>query len=428
MGKTRRDFLRKVGGISAGSGLLALNPVFIEELKALSLTIDKPAKALATDEDYWEQIQKAFSPSPDYINLENGYFSPQPKETLDALVANIKYINSNTSYYMRRKRTEEKEAIREKLAKLAGVSPEEIAITRNTTESLDIIISGLDLAEGDEAVMTNQDYSSMIQAFDQQSRRFKIKQTQIEIPILPKNKMEIVRAYEKAITDKTKVFLISHVVNATGTVLPVKEVAEMAHQNGIELINDAAHSFAHLNYKIPDLNSDYLGASLHKWLCNPLGAGLLYIKKEKIAKVWPLMGDASRDATDIRKFEHNGTQPVWTWQTISNAIDFHESIGAERKQERLKYLKHYWTDKVKDMPEIEFNTPLADEFTSAIANIKVKGHEPKDVAKYLLEEHNIWTTRKPSPALDGVRITPHLYTKLSDLDTLVSALHQLAKS
>lgn len=425
----RRTFLKRMGGLSAG--LIVLPWKDDERLRAIrgaARRIDHlPPEVAARDEDFWYQVQRAYRQSPHFINLENGYFSPQPLEGLEAQQANIRMINEIPSYYMRRRQFEEKEGVKQQLAKLAGCSPEELVITRNTTESLDTIIAGIDFEAGDEAVMCDQDYGSMLEAFDQQARRRGLKNVLIDLPLHPRSDAELVERYERAITPKTKIMLVTQLINITGQVLPVRQICDMAHGHGVEVIVDGAHAFAHLDFKIPDLHGDYYGASLHKWLCSPLGAGLLYIRRDKIAKVWPLFGDATYPADDIRKFEHIGTHPVSTNLTIANAIRFHELIGPARKEARLRYLKEYWTTRVKDLPGVSLNTPWERERSSAIANLAVDGISPNELADYFYDEHRIFTVAINRRAVKGVRITPHLYTRLEDLGKLVAAVRQAAK-
>ncbi len=275
----------------------------------------------------------------DYINLENGYSSPQPAPTFEAFQRHESAINGGVSHYMRRKKADDYAAVKKQLAELAGCPAGEIVITRNTTESIGTVVHGIDLAPGDEAVMCNQDYGSMLEQFRQQSRRRGLKCVEIAIPLDPKSDEEMVEVYARAITPRTKLLLLSHMVNITGQILPVRKIADMAHARGVDVIVDAAHSFAHLAFKVPDLAGDYLGASLHKWLCTPLGAGILHVRKEKIRGVWPLFGETSVPDDDIRKFERIGTHPSWTVLAIADAIRFHAMIGSERKEARLRYLQ-----------------------------------------------------------------------------------------
>ena len=423
---SRRNFIKHVGGISIGlSGLTVFNPLLANSIKDEALKFkDASPKDLASNEDFWYQIQKAYRQSPHFVNLESGYFSPQPMEVMEAQMANIKMINEQPSFYMRTRQQEERLGIKKKLAAFAGVSHEEIVITRNTTEALNTVILGMNLKQGDEALMTNQDYGSMLQAFEQRALRDGIKNNVISIPLWPKSKMEVVKTFEKAITPRTKVILVSHMINLTGQILPVKEISKMAHERGIEVISDSAHAFAHVDFKIPELGCDYLGTSLHKWLCCPLGAGMLYMKKEKIANVWPLFADTGYEPDDIRKFEHIGTHPVSTNLTIASAINFHNAIGSKRKEERLRYLKDYWTSKVKDLSGVTINTPLTQEQSCGLANIAIDGKTPNELAKYFFDEFKIFTVGINREDVKGVRVTPHLYTRIEDLDLLIKAINK----
>lgn len=423
----RRSFIKTIGTLTFGATVFpSLNLLFVDDVKAAAERVaSKSPKEVAQDEEFWSHVRQAYSVSPDFINLENGYFSPAATVTLDAQVRDIRMINEIPSFYMRRRQVDERMAVKKELAVFAGCSPEEIVITRNTTESLDTIISGLDLKSGDEAIMTNQDYGSMLEAFNQQSRRYGVVNRIIELPLHPKDSNEIVRAFEQAITSRTKVILLTHMVNLTGQILPARGVCDMAHAHGVEVILDAAHSFAQIDFTIPETHCDYMGASLHKWLCAPLGNGLLYVRKDRIKNVWPLFGDKTYPPDDIRKFEHIGTHPVGNTLPIVDALHFHNSIGSKRKEERLRYLKNYWVDKVKDLPKVKINTPFEDSRSCAIANVAIEGKAPAQVADYLFEKHKIFTVAIDTEAVKGVRVTPHLYTTLEDLDKLVIAIREL---
>jgi selenocysteine lyase/cysteine desulfurase len=423
----RRQFISRVGSISLGAALLpSIDLSRIDDITAAAERLgNTPPKDIAQDEAFWSEVQKAYHVSPDFINLENGYFSPAATAVLDAQIRSIRMINETPSFYMRKRQVDERLAVKKQLAEFAECSPGEIAITRNTTESLDTIISGLDLKAGDEAIMTNQDYGSMVEAFNQQSRRLGIVNKIISLPLHPGSSIEVVSAFEQAITPKTKVMLVTHMINLTGQILPAREICDMAHAHGVEVILDAAHSFAHIDFKIPDTHCDYMGASLHKWLCTPLGNGILYIRKEKIKNVWPLFGDNSYPEDDIRKFEHIGTHPVGNTLPIADAIRFHNTIGSKRKEERLRFLKNYWVEKVRPLPDVKLNTPLRDDQSCAIANVAIEGATPAQVADFLFEKHRIFTVAIDTQAVKGVRITPHLYTRLSDLDQLVVAMQDL---
>jgi selenocysteine lyase/cysteine desulfurase len=420
---SRRDFLKTA---FTGAALPILLPHTLDAVeRSLEPFAGLKAGAAASTEEFWTEIRKAFHVSPDFVNLENGYSSPQPLVTLDALQMQVRRVNEALSFYMRRQRADEHIAVKRQLADLAGCPVEEIVITRNTTESMDTVIHGLDLYPGDEAVMTNQDYGSMLEAFRQESKRRQIKCVEIDIPLDPRSDEEVVGAYERAITPKTKLILLTHMINVTGQILPARKICDMAHSHGVEVIIDAAHSFAHVVYDIPSLGGDYFGASLHKWLCTPLGAGILQINRAKIKKVWPLFGETSFPNDDIRKFERVGTQPVWTVAAIPEAIRFHTMIGGERKEERLRYLQQYWTDQVRDISNVYLNTPPGRR-ACGIANFGIRGRIPGEIADILFNRYGIFTVAIDMEAVKGVRVTPHLYTSLEELDRLVSAIRTIA--
>ena len=430
MSQNRRHFIKQAGLLAASpAAALSLNQNTLTQVaEAAARVAHLPAEAAARDEDFWFTVQRAFYQSPQFINLENGYYSPQPVSVAEAQWEHIRMINQIPSFYMRRHQFEDRDAVKRQLAAFAGCGVDEIVITRNTTEALDTVIFGLDLARGDEAVVSTQDYGSMLAAFEQRVRRDGIVTRKVTLPLHPKSKTEVIGAYEKAITPRTRVMLVTHMINLTGQVVPVREICDMAHGHGVEVIVDAAHSFAHLDFKLPDLHGDYVGTSLHKWLCAPLGAGLLYVKKEKIPKVWPLFGDTDYPANDIRKFDNIGPHPCATHLTIADALRFHEAIGSGRKEERLRYLKNYWADKAKDLPGVVLNTPASREQSRGIAKVAVQGKSPADVAGYLYDKHRIFTVAIQTPDVAGIRVTPHLYTTLGDLDKFVQALGELSRS
>jgi len=424
---TRRQTLKKIGFLSFGASMFpTISKAQVEFIEQENEKLKKLSpKEAAQEEDFWYQVQRAYNVSPHFINLENGYFSLQAQEVMEGQLRNIQMINEQPSWYMRRKQFDDQARIKKQLADFAGVTSEEIVICRNTTEALDTIIHGLDWKTGEEAVMSDQDYGSMLQAFEQQANRMGIVNKIVSLPLHPKSTKEIVDCYEKAVTDKTKVILVTHLINISGQVLPVREIAEMAHGKGVEIISDSAHAFAHLDFKIPDLDCDYLGTSLHKWLGTPLGLGMMYMKKEKIEKVWPLFGDTTYAKDDIRKFEHIGTHPKSSDLTIANAIRFHHSIGSKRKEERLRYLKNYWASKVSELPKAIVNTPLDDDKSCGLGNVGVKGLTPSALADILFDKYKIFTVAINHKTVKGVRVTPHLYTTINDLDIFVEAMKEI---
>lgn len=382
-----------------------------------------------TGSDFWEKIRADFRPEPGWINLENGYYCVLPQTVLAASLEHARQVNALGSRYLRTRQADDKLAIRRQLAAFAGCAPEELIVTRNTTESLDTVISGFDWQPGDEAVMAAQDYGSMLEMFQQQARRHGIVNRVVSLPNHPKSDEEIVELYRQAINSRTRLLMVCHVVNITGQILPVRKICEMAHHQGVPVMVDGAHSFGQLEFKIPDLDCDYFGSSLHKWLGAPLGTGLLYVRRNRIAGLWPLLGDTGNPTDDIRKLNHIGTNPVHAELAIADALAFHERVGSRRKEARLRFLQEYWTRQVRNLPGITLNTPAASDRACAIANVGIDGRAPAEVARELLDRYRIWTVAIDAPAagVQGVRITPHLFTTTSDLDVLVGALRDLAR-
>lgn len=412
----KRDFVRTMGGFSFGA-------LFGDARWARFAAA--PPRQLARDEPFWDEIRRQYVLTDEYINLENGYFLMQSQPVLEAFVGHVRDINRQASRYMRTRQFDDKLAVRTRLAGLAGCAPEELIITRNTTESLDTVIAGVDWQAGDEAVMAAQDYGAMLDMFRLMARRRGIVNRVVSLPMDPAGDDEIVQLYENAITPKTRLLMVCHMVNITGQILPVAKICDMAHRHGVPVMVDGAHAFAQLDFTIPGLRCDYYGSSLHKWLGTPLGAGILYVRRDRIAGLWPIFADMGMADDDIRKLNHTGTHPVHTDLAIHNAIDFHQGLGIQRKEARLKYLQQYWTSALRGHRGLIFNTPSDPARCGAIANVGVAGMTPAALARTLLEQHRIWTVAIDGAGVRGVRVTPHLFTSTADLDALVRALRAL---
>jgi selenocysteine lyase/cysteine desulfurase len=386
------------------------------------------ATELANDDGFWKNIRSDYSLKTDYINLENGYYSMMPETILSSYLREIKALNFQASFYMRKKMTDDKMEVRKQLANYLKCNFEELIITRNTTESMNTIISGMDWKAGDEAIMAYQDYGAMLDMFKQQAERYGMVNKIINIPNHPKSDEEIVSLYENAIIPKTKLIMVCHMLNITGHILPIKKICEMAHKQNVKVLVDGAHAIAHIDFNIVDLNCDYYASSLHKWLSVPLGAGLLYVKKENIESIWPVNGEYSYPKTDIRKLNHTGTQPMATELSIKHAIAFNETIGIKRKEARLRFLKNYWVNEVKDIKNVKINTPFEDEKSCGIANIGLTNFTPAEMAKTLLEKYKIWTVAIDNPKANvvGCRITPSIYTTTKELDIFISAIKKMS--
>ncbi len=427
----RRKFLHKAGALTATAFLSSLSmPAWARDFdKAIRSAEGMTADELATEEDFWYYIQQSFTVSPGIINLNNGGVSPAPKTVQDAMKRYYDLSNEAPSYYMWRVLDQGREPLRKNLARLAGCSPEEIAINRNSSEGLETVIFGLQLKAGDEVLASKQDYPNMINAYKQRELRDGIKVNWINLELPSEDESYLVNQYVKAFTPKTKVVHLTHIINWNGQILPVKKIAQEAHKRGIEVVVDGAHSFAHFDFSIPDLDADYFASSLHKWLYAPIGSGLLYVKKEKIKKLYPLFAtsdDPLKD--DIRKFENLGTRPFFIEQAIGKAIEFHDMIGIQRKEKRLHYLKNYWMEKVKNVPKVKLNTSLNPKWGCAIGNVAIEGKKPGELDAFLFANYKIHAVGIVWENINGVRITPNVYTTINNLDVLVEAITAFAKS
>ncbi|MBD78324.1 MAG: aminotransferase [Crocinitomicaceae bacterium] len=394
--------------------------------KLINDEIDKQAALADNTEDFWSWVQQSYTSSSNFINLNNGGVSPQPLVVQEAFKRYTDICNEGPSYYMWRIFRKNTKAVKEKLANLGGVNPDEIIINRNTTEALDTIINGLTLKAGDEIVVSTFDYPNMKNVWKMREKRDGIKLNWVWFPVPCEDDDTMVKAYTDKFTSKTKLVHITHLVNWTGQILPVRKIADAARAKGIEVLVDGAHSFAHLDFKIPDLNCDYFGTSLHKWLCAPFGTGMLYVKKEKISNLWPSFPGENPDGDSIVKFGNLGTRSVPSEMAVGNAINFHLSIGAKRKQERLAYLKNYWINQVKDTENVIIYTSTLSEYAGALGVFGIKGMGGIEIAKQLEQKFTIHTTNIKIEEIDGIRITPHIYTREYDLDRLISAIKTMA--
>lgn len=424
----RRNFIKSASaaGIIAGtmpSSLIGKSSSFVTK-KMLEEGGHTPE-----DESYWEMVGSCFSHKLDFVNLENGYCSPQPLSTLEFQIKRQRYINLTTSYYMRGEMSASVEVSREYLSEFLKVPAEEVAITRNTTESLNTVILGFPWKPGDEVVIGDQDYGSMNEAFEQAARRYGIVVKKAKVPVLPNNDDEVVTAYSQLFTKKTKMVHLTHLINLSGHVIPVAKIAETARKLGILVAVDAAHSVAHIDFNISELNADFVAASLHKWLCCPLGLGMLWMRKEHIPTIWPLMADTGLANTDIRRFEHHGTRPFHIIESIPEAIKFHNIIGSTPKMLRLKYLMKKWCGAVSEIRGVSINTPWNDDtINSAIALLNIDGYTPTELSKKLMQEYKIFTVAIEHTAIKGVRITPHLYTSIKDIDYLIKSVKKISST
>jgi selenocysteine lyase/cysteine desulfurase len=428
MTNDRRTFLKQAAVLA---GAFSTNSLFeqahaAEWRSAAAALGDASPDAAAQNEDYWSVIQRAYSVNPNLINLNNGGVSPAPIVVQEAVERYNELSNEGPSYYMWRILDQGREPLREKLARLAGVQPGEVAINRNSTEALNTVIYGIDLQRGDEVIGTRQDYPNMIQAYRQRAMREGIVYKQISFDFPIEDDDQIVKAYEAAMTPRTRLLHVTHMINWVGQIMPVRKICDMAHARGVDVIVDGAHSFGLMDFKVSDLGCDYFGTSLHKFLSAPIGTGMLWIRSEKIAGVYPLTCNDQPHSSDIRKFETLGTRSFPLEQGIGEAINFHLGIGSKRKEERIRYLKNYWAMQVRDVPRVKLHTSLDARYSCAICGVSIDGITPAQLDNALFDRYKIHTVSIVWENISCVRITPHVYTSLDDLDKLVRAIHTLA--
>ncbi|MBK9196801.1 MAG: aminotransferase class V-fold PLP-dependent enzyme [Flavobacteriales bacterium] len=427
----RRTFIQRSAALLGGLALhQSVDAAFPE------VAPEHPRVDPATDEeDFWRQIRAAYACSPTLINLNNGGVSPSPRAAMEALDHYNRMCNEAPSYYMWRILDADREPLRMNLADLAGVPHDELAVCRNATEALNTIIFGLPLVAGDEVVLSTYDYPNMYNAWRQRALRDGVKLVYADPQLPSEDEAAMVEAFTSKFTSKTKLVHITHIVNWNGQILPVKKIADAAHAQGIEVLVDAAHSFGLLDYKIPDLGCDYWGTSLHKFLCAPFGNGLMWMKKEKITKVWPLLSNDKPLGEDIRKFESVGTRSFPIEMATGYSLDLHHLIGSQRKQQRIHFLKNYWMERTKNVPGIFFKTSTNPVYGCAIGVFGIEGKKGSEISEQLFSKwkiHTVAIERDAKPGIEApfnhVRVTPNVYTTLQELDRLVEAIRVIARA
>ncbi len=419
---TRRDFLHSVTVSGAVLGVGSLRAGGLRRVEAaVGRMGGRPPGAMAGDESFWLEIRKAFTLDATLINLNNGGVSPSPRPVHEALIRHLNFSNQAPVYHMWELLEPDIEKIRKRLAAEFGCSPEALAITRNASEALQIAQLGIDLEPGDEVVTTNQDYPRMLQTWRQRVRRDGIKLIQVSFPVPPPSLADLALRIERAVTDRTKVIHFCHITNLTGQIFPVRDICRMARARGIRSIVDGAHAFGQFPFKLTELECDYYGTSLHKWLLAPIGTGFLYVRPERIASTWPLQPSPPA-MRGIRKFEEIGTHPAANHNAIAEALDFHQSIGVERKAARLRLLKDRWARRLKKLPRVKILTSLDSAQSCAIGLFSVEGMGPHELVRQLWENHRIIVTPIKHLEYAGVRVTPNVYTTVDEIDTFVEAV------
>jgi len=385
---------------------------------------------VARDEAFWFQVQQAFTVDRTYINFNNGGVSPSPAIVQEAMKRHLDFSNTCPPPIALWKLLEPfKESVRQRMARHWGVDTEEIAFTRNSSESLQICQLGFDLESGDEVLTTTQDYPRMLTTFNQRQRREGIVFKKFKIPIPAEDPSELLSLYERNITPKTRLILMSHIINITGQIMPVKSVVAMARAKNIPVIVDGAHALAHFGYKIPDLDCDYYGVSLHKWLFAPHGTGLLYVRRDKIKDLWPMMAAEEKLDSDIRKFEEIGTHPAANTLAIAEALTFHQGIGDANKEARLRYLRDTWANRLlKFSDKVTLHTSLKPQFSCGIATVQINGVDTQKLADHLYEKHGILVVAIKHDEFEGLRVTPSVYSTMEEIDRFCSAVENVIRN
>jgi selenocysteine lyase/cysteine desulfurase len=423
---SRRAFLRTTG--SAGAAALAVfNDDAAPRAAAAAARVQGRAPTdVAADETYWREIQQAFTLDRTIINLNNGGCCPSPRVVHEALKRYLDISNQAPVYHMWQILEPNIESVRRRLAAAFGSSPDELAITRNASEALQIAQLGIDLKSGDEVVTTNQDYPRMLDTWEQRVRRDRIKLTRISFPVPPPSMDDLADRLLAALTPATRVLHFCHITNLTGQIFPVKQICDEARRRGIKTIVDGAHAFAHFPYTAADLGCDYYGTSLHKWLLAPIGTGFLYVRRENIEALWPLTPAAESRAKDVRKFEEIGTHPAANHNAIAEALSFHEGIGIERKSARLRYLRNRWAKPLGADARFKVRTSMDPAQSCAIGNVQVAGVPTGKVVSRLWERWRIIATPIVHAEYEGVRVTPNVYTTVEEIDTFIAAMQEIA--
>jgi len=421
-----------IGSLSVFS--LSAKNAQAELKKKLTRIKDSSPTEIAQDEDFWFYVQQAFDCDRSIINLNNGGVHPAPKIVMDAVHRYLDFANGAPVYNSWQVLRPRKELIRKKLADTFGCSPEEIAITRNVTEAMQIALLGLELKPGDELLTTTHDYPSMKYALLQREKREGVKVKMFPFRYPPKNIKELADAFKENITPRTKLIEVCHITNLTGQIFPIREICQMARKRGIEVVIDGAHAFGHFEFKQKDLDCDIYGANLHKWMMAPIGTGFLYVKKEKIKKIWPLFPALNPQGDDIRKFEHIGTHPDYLELAIGEALAFHHGIGGKRKEERLRYLRNYWAKALEKLPGVKILTSYDPEQSCGIGAFTIENMDLGKLVQVLFKKHKIYIITIGIPSFDlegekitGIRVTPSIYTTLRELDVFIEAVSYYVK-
>ncbi len=423
----RRNFFKSTAGTAAATALAgSFSPRAFAAATAGAK--GRSAEEIATDEDFWAAVRNEFTTDHTVINLNNGHVSPAPRTVQEAMKRYLDYSNMGPYHTMIKQLDKGKETSRRMVAELAGVDPEEIALTRNSSESLEIAQLGVPLKAGDEVLTTTQDYPRMLTTFATRARRegIKVKTVSFKVPVQSMD--DLYHLYEQAVTPQTKLILVCHITNRTGQIFPIRRICDMAQARGITTIVDGAHAFAQFPFKVSDFNCDFYGVSLHKWTFAPVGTGFLYVRKSKIKETFPLMAAGERRDDNIRKFEEIGTYPAANVDAICEAVTFNQNIGIDRKGARLRFLKDRWSTALAKNPKVKILHNPDPSMSCGIGMFGLTTGKEKELADALESKHAIYTSTMRHDEYTGIRITPSVYTTIQEIDYFISAVEQELKS
>ena len=426
---SRRRFLGSLMSASAAVPVVPAltNHALAHVARTVGAVAGRSPADLAPDDDFWREIQNAFTVDRAIINLNNGGVSPSPRIVQEAMRRYLEFSNQAPVVTMWQVLEPEIEAVRRRLAADFGCDPEEMAITRNASEALEIVQQGLPLQRGDEVLTTTQDYPRMITTWQQRARREGIVLKQFPFPVPPPSMDDLARRFEQAITPRTKVLHVCHITNLTGQIFPIRTICQMGRARGLEVIVDGAHAYAHFPFTRDELDCDYYGTSLHKWLLAPHGTGFLYVRKEKIPGVWPLMAAGPSQDADIRKFEEIGTHPAANHNAIAEALTFHQGIGAERKAARLRFLRDRWARRLEQVPGVKILTSYDPKQSCGLASFTPGALDVGKLAGYLWDKHKIIVTAIAHPEFNCLRVTPNVYTLTAEVDRFAEVVEETMK-
>ncbi len=414
---SRRAFVSRAALLAAGAIPAFRSDALARAFAARRDTAALPAAALADDEAYWAVIQRAFDADRTMVNLNNGGVCPTPSHVLEAMIRDLRFSNELPVHHMWQVLEPRIESVRRDLAADFGCDAEEMAITRNASEAPEALTLGIELQRGDEGLVSNQNYGRMLTTWDQRERRDGVVMRRLSFPVPPPSQEHLVEMFRQAITPRTRVIEVTHITNLTGQIFPVREIVQMARARGILTFVDGAHAYAHFPFTRDELDVDFYGTSLHKWLLAPIGTGFLYVRKAHQKAIWPLMAAPAKMDENIRKYEEIGTHPAANHNAISAALAFHRAIGADRKVARLRYLRDRWAKRLLAASDrVRIPTPLDSPHAGAIALLSVEGIEPGALSRWLLDEHRIVTVPIAHAEFSGIRVTPNVYNTLDEID------------